>query len=339
MDEGSSEALVALPKEETENKLDSKFRKEELNDRTFLQYLLLHGTPAPETRFSDALDLGTYTEHMDHLYATSRDVPIYTDDERLSLYAALEESLGPVDKDDPKMKEFIDRIEEKGPGERSLYIYADYKSRRIRASDIRFGEFAAVHPQVVFEEDHLPLMLMHTHPTEDFFSPQDLVWLLTGAGGVRKLCATLVLCPDTQILAVAGSNTPILDYEEGTELINDFKAERKVELEEATAVLDRRLEAFDIAEDKYWRKDIANVMTSSSFQALDEEGQKARALELFEAHFSKSQRLTRLRTRTEERKESRQKRSLNGKLVEFARKYGIELYYSRDKQNFTKFSA
>jgi len=110
----------------------------------------------------------------------------------------------------------------------------------------------------------IPIMVVHSHPNKYMFTPKDYLTLVSGNKSIRITRAEVVLLPDdSQVMAVATSETPIFSSPEEAE---KYLANRDAELEEAI-----RTEAGSVGMDELAARDAAARKTNSMLVAMASE--------------------------------------------------------------------
>lgn len=101
-----------------------------------------------------------------------------------------------------------------GEGEVAQSIYFDTETGSIQTTDLRRGGLSSVTSSFydAVQEGRVPLVEMHTHSGMAAPSVSDFQFMLLGdpQSKWRGIRAIAVLCPQTQILALATAETPIL---------------------------------------------------------------------------------------------------------------------------------
>ena len=151
-----------------------------VTSENFTQYLV-DRVDFDEKEIDDNFDLGNFNSVLRETYEQKMEGPVHTDKNYKTLLSS-EERLRAAG-----LNEMGDKVHEqatmKAEAERTRTIYYDANTNSIEASDIIHGSLASVENQSIplLLDDKLPLISIHTHPNNDFHSPQDFSdFLLSG---------------------------------------------------------------------------------------------------------------------------------------------------------------
>lgn len=246
-----------------------------------------------------------------------------------------------------------------GEAESTMAIYLDPEDGEIKTAsgtDLKPGEVWSKVPELM-QQGKLPLLDTHTHSSESLLSIEDLDFLIMGdpERGHRALYATMILCPKSQVLAVATEKTPILAPPQGKAVIEDwakkheqgesvrrlaFHQERSSRIDkighEMLRKLDTRfIERYRRAEEEYLtRLEQDWTQRDDAQQELDQTMEHSR--EKYDSEASAvNEKSGRISQRAFGKYLKVLKESLSRTQLEFVREMGIKLYVSTDFRHFT----
>lgn len=207
-----------------------------VNSRILFDYLVDSDyMPSEGLSFSSNLDLSLYKPFFDFLASNSRDVFVHSGEERQEMAGAIDKL---VSLKSSGTGDIIDNIKSLADlttvGERGFVIYYDVDKARLAATDVSFGEFGqtSINFPDVFTYNHVPVLMVHTHPTDTLFSPQDYLPILLGnpQNGYRWLKGSVVICPQTQYLALTTPESLIMTSDEIQAKIAEWNRQYEAEV-------------------------------------------------------------------------------------------------------------
>lgn len=173
--------------------------------------------PTPTQETPGELDIALHLFSLDTFKGRPHEFPRYLDLRLFEKYMrALHEQREIITKNILPGNETtrLKPVNLEGEAEVAKAVFFDVKTGLVGATDTVHGDFTSVRSAFVdaYGNDRLPLLEMHTHPTESFPSVIDYQFMLLGnpEAKVRAIRAIAVLCPQTQILALATDQTPML---------------------------------------------------------------------------------------------------------------------------------
>lgn len=179
----------------------------------FNTFLLQHGD-RPRGQLPRTLDLSDYTSRIDAMYQ----VQIQKGE--------LEDFSVPLDQRVKGKRKFIQVA-----GERTCTLYYDPETETTRFTPVVQGETEEVGREAfdLIRQSKLPLVEIHTHPKENFFSTNDLIPILMsfGRGRTRIMKAALLLLPSSQVLALASSETSKYDQNKLGQMLIEWQSSQK----------------------------------------------------------------------------------------------------------------
>lgn len=232
-----------------------------------------------------------------------------------------------------------------GDAERAMIIYYDPERPGVDVTDLVHGSHEGTDSDVpdLIDKGKIPLMEMHTHPSDSLFSYPDLMRAIynygDGAGSVRSI---LVLTPKFQILGLPTPNTPAFSDEE----LNKWYYQQRE--------FDRQIEAsFDSAIKQLSRK-LARLKSGFKSTLLREALLIRTMVEAGEINQVEAKRLSEMQTGPDSPHfrdyyvnsmklsgdfTGAQYRFDNSRKLEDLRDLNFQLFISSDKSNFDAFSA
>lgn len=246
-------------------------------------------------------------------------------------------------------EEFVRDVTQQAFGERMKLVYQDVDSEVVKTTDIIFGKYGSVEDTELYRLINAGkrlLMRVHSHPTNSFFSPEDLYPTLVDDGRGRPLIkGHVILCPDVQLMVLSTYQTPLMREFEARKLVDTWaRRARGQEGEEGTALslAIRRIEKEHAA---FVERDLEKqVSMVESVQELVKGGG---------AFGRKRRRLTREAERAMVKfqvRDARYKQELerarnalfaynNAQVVEFSRLIHMVPYISTNRKDFYRFTA
>lgn len=276
--------------------------------------------------FPDTLDLGLFEGYFRKLHEQRK---------------LITQDLFPED-DELKGKHF-----QEGVGEVGQTIYYDMEVHSFAATESRQGDLASVESTLAeaFEEGKkLPIADIHTHPGENLPSVIDYYYMLVGDPNfnIRAIRAIAVLCPQTQIFAVATDKTPIMADKEQVDklLLEKGEKARQYEGAEGPYLLtlgnrNKRVNSFRGRAGEETSKQIFENMLNKLSQGLEVGPDDLKPSDSF---IQLSEKAIRVGAKAEAKWLARLAKIYNRIQLEFAEEMGIKLYFSQDFRNFTAFS-
>ncbi len=312
--------------------------------------------PGNPTDFAPQLNLGIFTPPLKDLFNQTQ--VGYVFDEEVRSQATSSQ----ITSEDPKSQSIWSNIQNQKEAfynmravvERGRTIYYNPDRQYIGASDITHGQFAKVTSNIIdiIDAGNIPILDAHTHPENSFFSIKDFDALLINAyaGNKRLVNGVVVLCPDIQVLALATTQTPVLEPEESRGLIKKWDQRWQDEHEDRQTILFNRSER---VENIAWNTQLTDFIKAKEYSL--EIIQKIQRGEISEPEVQNliddiktkfelkaGQDLAKFKRvfgKTLARSLSYFSRTTNGLAVEFARSNNIKLYASTDIQHFKEFTA
>lgn len=285
-------------------------RVEQFNSDNFHEYLLT--SEKPPDLLPGMIDLSFYTPRFGEMYDTQ------------NLVAEWEDLSIPLEQRLKSRKTF------QVAAERGCTSYVDPQTMSIQLTPIMHGTEQSVTRESFYlvNQNKLPLVEIHTHPQETLFSAQDYATLLIRSGDHHFMKAAILLCPGSQILALASSETAKFDSEElvqmlydwdeknkreGSQFITNAKSEESLNsarLHRAVSRLDKLLHTGKYSPDRILKKadDLGNKANDFTFRQSEASSKK---LAIWG----------------------------NQTLLGFAHTNSIKLYSSTDRRFFREFSA
>lgn len=212
--------------------LGGQIDKELVNSENFIQYLL-NREDRDSHDFPQKLNLGQFSDYFEQIHSERITVPYFNEERR----SEINESLDKLQSAYPNTKlgsEIAgELLAKKGDAERTGTIYYDIETQQIGRSTIEHGDHASVLSQSIplLLDDKVPLIDIHTHPNNDFFSPQDYASFFVNIfppdndTKARLTGANMVIAADYQYLAVPTKKTPLAKSdEERTQFIDELDA-------------------------------------------------------------------------------------------------------------------
>jgi hypothetical protein len=188
-----------------------------VQDDTFFDYLLPVGPLADaQTGFAAKLDLHPLTPSLQEIYSYSPQSMRENEEEETFLHAGQLSNPGTLSRQrNPNLQESGETV---SLVEWGRTVYCDPENATIQITEIVEGQPSApgedptVEPGVLstLRDGHIPLLPVHVHPENGMLNDFDYAVLLQKAypDGQPAVRASMVLCPDMQILAVATNETP-----------------------------------------------------------------------------------------------------------------------------------
>lgn len=277
-------------------------------------FLLQSGDRPPEL-LPRTIDLSGYTSRIEEMYATQIQRGEWED-----FSVPLEQRL-------QQRRKFIPVA-----GERGCTSYYDPETRTIKFTPIVHGEAGKGRRETfdLIQQGKLPLVEIHTHPLEDFFSPQDFIPILMsfGRGRARFMKAALLLLPSSQILALASSDTSKYDQSALGRMLNEWQSAQ-------TAAGDRFLQQVKDSE----KANTGRLMRAHERLLKLASTGRFTADQLTKKSKDIADRARNYTNRQDSIDLSKNEQIQNQALLRFAQSNGINLYFSTNKRDFSAFTA
>lgn len=311
------------------------------------------------------LSLGLYSPAMRRLYSQSKDTFIVSDFLKDQAVRGLEKwratpkiknlIANPWGKEtvEEAEQDFLRTLSRKAAAEREALIFMDPSTYEIGTTRIVHGEYGRVQSDNLSEvilSGKVPLMRLHTHPTDSLFSPIDYLSLIADYPGKgRAMKSISVLCPNYQILALATNQTTLLSRPEATRLAVEWRHIIQGDDDKDARAVKSTSEQLILDHNKYAEASLQRLAlrTQNIFEGVPtslEEFEEIRA-EAKKAHVEVEKAYKDLEEREKGNRqilselENWMARFSNGKILEFARTINVALYISTNTMNFYKFSA
>ncbi len=343
-----SRAMVPVPEQEPEATIiDSS------NITDFLLYGDLNSSA--KIQFASELSMSSYTPVFEYLYGEKKLGYIFDEEVRTShlnfddipdnfrsIYEAAEE-------------ERIKIYSEKVDVERSSIVFYDPEEKRFYNSSAKHGEVFSTISEAyeIARNGNFPMLEIHTHPSDHFFSPVDFSRLLhTFPHGKRRVVNGLVLlCPEWQILALPTSQTPTYSYEEMKNKITENKEKYSKENRREEQLHNRvKYIKEELGERGVWK-----IYGKWSKKALTENASRIKNREITEDEFIQiwtdeyqslidedlnlhRKKFERIFSKSATQLYSHIHRGINTRNIDFVREINVKLYASEDMKNFREFS-
>lgn len=198
-----------------------------VDDETLLPYLMSADDSCfrgPIT-FASSLDLGNMEQFLREL-ATSEKLGYVESQEARDVFESAPPFESPIPDfhviEEERKQKWRQILYDQQPVERGRTVYYDIKEGKYMVTDITHGEFARYQTETfdLLGQGHRPLFELHTHPANRLFSDADFYrMILARTKDLRPVKATIVICPDVQILAIATPETLALSREQLEEFI------------------------------------------------------------------------------------------------------------------------
>lgn len=288
-------------------------------------------------QFAPVLDLGFLSEPVDALYRTHVRVGAMSKEERKILFSILNGTHQDTDIQRlVRLRELAERgtifftgLTEKG----SYYAYSKI--------DVGWVDLIIYFNAIAVNLQNKGLILIHTHPMDSIFSPEDLIPLIEAAPGKgRFLTGALVLGPTKQFLGLATSETPVYD----TDKINSY-------LGYWTSRLQDLLPRQSSEEDKSYilarRLAVIYMSQEAKLQVLNKKEVKNKKDQL---NIDRQKKILMITRRTYDHIFGQSQRDpgldidqlcfeMNSLFLEAAQSLGVKLYSSTDRHHFKAFPA
>lgn len=227
--------------------------------------------------------------------------------------------------------------------EQARVIYVDIDTGNLGATSSTFGYGYETDVSPAFQEaitnNGLPLIIIHTHPKDVLFSPEDYSGMMVKVNAdndsARLMNAAIVLLPDgMQLMALATKDTPMLEQEEVQGLL---VAENEESQSKKTGLLTKSLDLLNqISERKRIITGVSQIreLVGSKYASVVDESAKQ-----FNIQPGELEQLENMTKKVEENALNSRAKTNNTELVAFAKKIGVKLYFSQDMRTFKEFSA
>jgi hypothetical protein len=316
-----------------------------IDSESFPYYLLgFRNFHSSDQKFAHRLHLPHFREGIDELYGVKVKKPIYEGTDIVSKIAG--EKLA---------KEFD--WSEVDDAERGRLFYFDTNIWDLGMTDVVVGEeFGKVKAmtglQKVIIDGNIPLMDVHTHPNNFPFSPADYAAIMSDSStGMPFVSASMVLCPDNQVLALRTAQTPVLSFKRMDEIMEQEREKDIFDEDPQLRSLQGEFQRSNIVSrdrkptkiKSYFEQKRDQMIAKMKTEGLSKE-EMINEVEALGARYSAA--LMRynnvlkawIKSSTTQYADL-YNRLLITKLIEFPRRYNIQLYMSSDRTNFERFSA
>lgn len=280
----------------------------------FNTFLLQHGD-RPSGQLPKTVDLSDYTPRIEEMYQAQVQ------------QGELEDFSVPLDQRVKGKRKFIQVA-----GERMCTLYYDPETKTTRFTPVVQGEAEEVRREAfdLTRQHKLPLVEIHTHPKENFFSTQDLISILMsfGRGRARVMKAALLLLPSSQVLALASSETSKHDLGKLEQMLGEWQSSKKTEEEQ---LAQQATEDEKANTGRFMRASGRLIkLTSSGRFTADQLNKTSRKIYRKATNYTNKQATIDV---------SKNEQILNRWLLGFALSNGINLYFSTNRRDFSAFTA
>ena len=318
---------------------------------SFLFYLRGKFNPSvQEASFAENLDLSVFTSFMQEVYETERDGFVY-DKQMRKEWKDLENKIR-RDNLGGTADFLLDHTKQMGGSkaiaERARVIYWGIKGG-VQGTKISSGDHTSVSQFWTFLRTALhlgiPLMDIHTHPDDALPSTADYYELVCSPyEGKRTVRASMVLCPNIQILTVATPTTPALPYKEYVELKDAYREGIYGSYEGRVHTLERRVGKIrQIPLDRVNRSVNQLVQLNQGHQEgkYSDEERDELSQQILDKLNSEvvTERVRNVLIRTERQYSDEMSHAINTTLLQMPRDLNILTYTSTDMRNFVRSSA
>lgn len=311
-----------------------------------------------DVKFDNRLDLGSLTPMLTELQNTTLLGYVHTPEER----QVLSELQNPFASGDPKITEMWAPVKEKydtlaglqAPVERSRIVVYNLQENMFQVTRVKQGDYRSVQNDLftVIDEGLIPILPIHTHPNNVLPSPQDYMSLILDISKSPRSPAnvTMVLCPSTQVLAIATPQTPLLKSAEAVavrdywnEQLDSEKDPRLISFaERENSTMPEYGEYAILMQEKLYTQaeEILNQLHAGRITREEFEiRQRALSDYYINKITKKSEQLSKKRLQVMNRAYEYAAQSTNAVLMECARSLNIQLYVSRNMKDFRKCTA
>jgi hypothetical protein len=310
-------------------------------------------------QFSNHLDLRPYSIYLKELYDQVKVDFVLPESEREQRSASQQD----FHTTDPETNDFLQESKARIEGirnrqaavERSRTIYSDRDDlATIKATEIVHGTYSQVQAGLydVIDNGGIPLLDVHTHPSDSPFSIHDYAPIITEyfVDGPAAVNGLIVICPNIQILALATALTPMLLPEATEQLMQNSAQEFE---DRKNTIYDPLLQRFLRTQEGFIKipfNRLQNFLRTASVmeeemktQGFTDDEIKRKLTDYAEEH----RRITAQATTYLEEVLSRRQRECfdtiayqgNYRAIDFARSQRVELYSSTNFRDFYRFSA
>lgn len=136
-----------------------------------------------------------------------------------------------MEKHSPGLGDALNNMEAK-PGyvEQARVVFSNMGTDKLGVTSSTHGYRHEVDPLPAIEEatkqNGLPLMFIHTHPEDVLFSPEDYALMMIKVNAenlsARLMSAAIVLTPEMQLMAIATTDTPMVNGEDVKKMLNKW---------------------------------------------------------------------------------------------------------------------
>ncbi len=328
----------------------TKYERQAATSEDVMSYLIFRNRVFHFDEFPPQLDFSLFAGVHKELYENYEDVPEVPDAD--SHLAALTEQYALLGT--PEGRALLEELKaiyyQKAAGERSTIIFFDRESGNLKRTPLSFGDITSTSSDynMVIQEKGIPVINIHTHPRNAFFSIQDFSSMLTRAFSDEMPFdyASTVLCPDYQILAIATAETPVMELTEFEQLRDTYRAspeeqKRMDELRKRKAKVEGMLATFNSNSEKnlqeYQRTLLEEVGNQPDILKARIQQWAQDCQDFFDNDFSP--RFNRVYAKASQQSNDYAAEVLNRNAVAFARAMNLKLYMATDGAHFREFSA
>ncbi len=246
----------------------------------------------------------------------------------------------------------LNSVNVEGEAEVASTIYWDTSKDTIESTEVIHGNLSSVRSSFIdaFGPERLPLIEMHTHPHESLASDVDYQFMLFGdpEKNVRALHAILILCPKTQILALATAQTPIIHPDQLPDLLDKWNETSRIyegndgqylrtlknRLSTVTDYQAKAITGFFEKRNKTW-EDYVQRIVDSGYIEYDQDETVSQEDENNKAELDRiSARVSDVRSKLFAKLAKHSDKVFNNIQRQFVREMGIKLYASTDFRHF-----
>lgn len=306
------------------------------------------------TRFSSTLDLSMYSPVFEHLYSEEKLGYLYSDDVRT--HHAVSRDLPEEYKEihEQYENERVAMYSAQIPVERGSVIYFDRQDKLIKYSPPQHGEVFETTSDVysLINEGMIPMIEVHTHPTDHLFSPIDFERVLTTYPGSKRriVNGSIVLCPDWQILAIPTFRTPYLSGDELGDRINNVEKQYALSDTRDEQLIHRKQKIDSLGEKgiyTIYQKWSNQILVDLEVQIMNGEITREQFFEIWESKYKPmcdkeiedfQKRILRIINKFGEQYFTSLHRAGNNVNISFIRDINVKLYVSGNMKDFREFT-
>ncbi len=327
-----------------------RYEQPPVSNEDVLSYLIFRNRRLHFDELPPQLDFSVFEGVHKELYENYEDVPEVPDAD--SHIAALTEQYALLSTLEGRtlLEELKTIYYQKAAGERSTIIFFDRETGYLKRTPLSFGDITSTSNDynMVIREKGIPVINIHTHPKNAFFSIQDFSSMLTPAFSDEMPYdyASTVLCPDYQILAIATAETPVMELTEFEKLRDEYRIspeeqKRMDELRKRKAKVEGMLAAFNSNSEQnlqdYQRTLLEEVGNQPDILQVRIQQWALKCRDFFDNDFSP--RFNRAYSKASQQSDDYAAQVYNGNAVAFARAMNLKLYMATDGAHFREFSA